>query len=204
MKLIVGLGNPGREYAATRHNVGWWAVDYLAEAWDFGGWRRDGNAFVASGRAGGHAVRLMKPQTFMNLSGSALIPYCRRETWNPSEDLMVIVDEVALPVGRVRLRASGSAGGHNGLKSVEVQLASREYARLRIGIGPAEPEHDVGDLADFVLAPFGRGEAKVIIELLGQIRDGLEVWLRDGIEPAMNLLNARPKPPDGDDTRTTQ
>jgi PTH1 family peptidyl-tRNA hydrolase len=203
LKLIVGLGNPGREYAATRHNVGWWAVDHLAEAWEFGAWHKDGNALVASGRAGGRAVRLMKPQTFMNLSGAALIPYCRRETWNPSEDLMVIVDEVALPVGRVRLRSSGSAGGHNGLKSIEAQLASRDYARLRIGVGPADAERDIGDLADFVTAPFGRTEAKVIVELLGRVRDGLEVWLRDGIEPAMNLLNVRPRA-EGDDARTPQ
>jgi PTH1 family peptidyl-tRNA hydrolase len=194
VKLIVGLGNPGREYAATRHNVGWWAVDFLAEAWGFGGWRRDGQSLAASGRRSGRLVRLLKPQTYMNLSGSALIPWCRRPTWNPTNDLLVIVDEVALPVGRLRLRASGSAGGHNGLKSIEAQLGTRDYARLRIGIHPADEPRSFDDLSDFVLAPFARNEALVVGDLLARVRDGIEIWLRDGIEPAMNLLNRSPKP----------
>lgn len=194
MKLIVGLGNPGREYAATRHNVGWWAVDSLADAWGFGAWRRDGQSLVASGRHAGCAVRLLKPQTYMNLSGNALIPWTRKPTWNARDDLLVIVDEVALPVGRVRLRANGSAGGHNGLKSIEAQLGSREYARLRIGIHPAEDPRGFDDLSNFVLAPFARHEAVIVTELLARVRDGVEIWLRDGIEPAMNLLNRSPKP----------
>lgn len=195
MKLIVGLGNPGREYASTRHNVGWWAVDYLAAEWEFGAWKRDGNSLAVSGRRAGQSVRLLKPQTYMNLSGSALVQYCRRPTWNPSQDLLVIVDEVALPIGRLRLRASGSAGGHNGLKSIEAQLGTREYARLRIGIHPAEDPRGFADLSDFVLAPFAKAEAETVTALLARVREGVEIWLRDGIEPAMNLLN-RPTTPD--------
>lgn len=196
MKLIVGLGNPGREYAATRHNVGWWAVDHLADAWGLGKWKKEGQALATSGRVCGHAVRLLKPQTYMNLSGSVLAAYCRRPSWDYTTDLLVIVDEVALPVGRMRLRATGSAGGHNGLKSLQGQLGSPDYARLRIGIKPAEPERDIGDLADFVLAPFGRADAATIKDLLARVRDAVEIWLREGIQAAMNTHNPAPKEDD--------
>jgi len=190
LKLIVGLGNPGREYAATRHNVGWWAVDHLAEAWHLGEWRKDGQSRISSGRVADQPVRLLKPQTYMNLSGGALVAYRRRPTWDPSRDLLVIVDEVALPVGRMRLRAGGSSGGHNGLKSIEAMLGTQEYARLRIGIRPAEPEREIGELSDFVLSPFGRADAAVIKDLLGRVTDAAECWLRDGIERAMSAHNA--------------
>lgn len=189
MKLIVGLGNPGREYATTRHNVGWWAVDHLAEAWHFDGWRKDGVSLVAAGRIGSTPVRLLKPQTYMNLSGSALVAYCRRPTFAPQQDLLVIVDEVALPAGAIRVRARGSAGGHNGLKSIEGQLGSQEYARLRLGVGPTEPRQQIGDLADFVLAPFGRADAQLVKDLLPRVADACELWIREGIERAMNAHN---------------
>jgi PTH1 family peptidyl-tRNA hydrolase len=192
LKLIVGLGNPGREYAATRHNVGWWAVDHLADAWGLPQWKKDGQALATSGRVEGRAVRLLKPQTYMNLSGGALIAYRRRPAWIPATDLLVIVDEVALPIGRMRLRARGSAGGHNGLKSVEATVGSQEYARLRIGIKPAEPEREIGELSDFVLAPFGRTEAAIIKELLAHVRDAVEIWLREDINAAMNVANRAP------------
>jgi PTH1 family peptidyl-tRNA hydrolase len=187
LKLILGLGNPGREYAATRHNVGWWAVDHLAKEWDLGEWKKDGQSLATYGRVDGVPVRLVKPQTYMNLSGAALIVYQRRETWNFSTDLLVIVDEVALPLGRLRIRASGSAGGHNGLKSIERQLASQNYARLRIGI---RPEHEIRDLADFVLAPFSRAEAAVTQDVLVRVKGAAETWIAKGIEAAMNAYNA--------------
>jgi PTH1 family peptidyl-tRNA hydrolase len=186
LKLILGLGNPGRAYAATRHNVGWWAVDHLAKEWDLGEWKKDGQSLATFGRVGGVPVRLVKPQTYMNLSGAALITYQRRETWDFTKDLLVIVDEVALPLGRLRIRASGSAGGHNGLKSIEQQLASQNYARLRIGI---RPEHEIHDLADFVLAPFSKSEAAVTKDVLGRVTAAAETWMRDGIEAAMNRFN---------------
>jgi PTH1 family peptidyl-tRNA hydrolase len=190
VKVIVGLGNPGRQYEATRHNVGWWVVDHLADVWRFDGWRKDGEALVANGDVRGQRVRLVKPQTFMNLSGQVLRPYLRRPFWAAKTDLLVVVDDVALPVGRYRLRARGSAGGHNGLKSIEHHLKTQEYGRLRIGIKPADERREVGDLADFVLAPFGKIERDEVLALLPQLAEAVETWLRDGIETAMNKHNA--------------
>lgn len=194
MKVILGLGNPGREYAATRHNVGWWLIDHLADVWHFGAWKKDGVSQVVSGTVGGVKVRLVKPQTYMNLSGQALTNYVRRPFWSAAKDLLVVVDEVQLPVGRTRIRARGSAGGHNGLKSVEQALGSREYARLRIGVGPSEERKGIyKDLADFVLAPFARDEREDVLSLLPPLTSTVETWLRDGVEKAMNLHNRAPE-----------
>ncbi len=193
MKVILGLGNPGREYAATRHNVGWWLIDHLADVWRFDAWKKDGESRIANGVVGGVKVRLVKPQTYMNLSGQALKNYVRRPTWSAAKDLLVVVDEVQIPVGRFRIRARGSAGGHNGLKSVEQALDSREYARLRIGVGPSEERKGVyKDLADFVLAPFARDEREDVLALLPPLTATVETWLRDGAEKAMNLHNRAP------------
>ncbi len=189
MKIIVGLGNPGREYTGTRHNVGWWLVDHLALVWHFDGWRKDNDALVSNGTIGNIKIRLLKPQTFMNLSGDALRPYARRPFWSAKTDLMVAVDDVALPVGRFRLRARGSAGGHNGLKHIEHTLKSADYARLRIGVGPGEDRQITGDLAHFVLAPFGKLEREEIVALLPSLTAACDTWLRDGIESAMNAHN---------------
>jgi PTH1 family peptidyl-tRNA hydrolase len=195
LKVIVGLGNPGREYAATRHNVGWWLIDHLADVWHFDGWKKDGEAHVANGTVGGVKVRLVKPQTFMNLSGQALRNYVRRPFWSAAKDLLIVVDEVQLPVGRFRIRARGSAGGHNGLKSVEQALDSQDYARLRIGVGPSEERKGVyGDLADFVLAPFARDEREDVLGLMPALTAAVETWLDHGVEKAMNLHNRIPDP----------
>jgi len=186
----MGLGNPGREYEATRHNVGWWVLDHLADVWRLGDFRRDGESFVAQGMLGTEKVRLVKPQTYMNLSGQALKPYMRRPLWSPATNLLVVVDEVALPLGRYRLRSRGSAGGHNGLKSIEHALGTQEYARLRIGIAPGDDERrSIGDLARFVLAPFGKLERAEIMELMPALADAVEVWVRRGIGAAMNEHN---------------
>jgi PTH1 family peptidyl-tRNA hydrolase len=193
LKVIVGLGNPGREYAATRHNVGWWLIDHLADVWHFDGWKKDGQSHVANGSVGGTRVRLLKPQTFMNLSGQALKNYVRRPFWSAAKDLLVVVDEVQLPVGRFRIRARGSAGGHNGLKSVEQALDSQDYARLRIGVGPSEERKGVyNDLADFVLAPFARDEREDVLALLPPLTATVETWLHEGVAKAMNLHNRIP------------
>jgi len=191
VKLIVGLGNPGRRYEETRHNVGWWALDLLADVWHFEGWRADGDALMVEGRVAEERVRLVKPQTYMNLSGVALRPYLRRLEWSGLQDLLVVVDEVAIPLGTFRLRATGSAGGHNGLKSIEATLGTRDYARLRIGIAPLDPARQVGDLADFVLDPFEAAEQKVVRDLLPRIGDAVECWAREGIQPAMNAYNRK-------------
>ena len=198
MKVIVGLGNPGREYAATRHNVGWWLIDHLADVWHFDGWKKDGESHVANGTVGGVKVRLMKPQTFMNLSGQALKNYVRRPFWSAAKDLLFVVDEVQIPVGRTRLRARGSAGGHNGLKSVEHSLGTQEYARLRIGVGPSEERKGIyGDLADFVLAPFARDEREDVLALMPSLTAAVETWLHDGVDKAMSLYNRAPESDSG-------
>lgn len=192
MKLILGLGNPGRQYEHTRHNVGWWVLDHLADVWHLGAFRKEGQALAASGRVGAHAVRLLEPLTYMNLSGQVLIPYLRRAFWSPTTDLLVIVDDVALPVGTFRLRASGSAGGHNGLKSIEQQLGSRDYPRLRIGIRPLDDERPLGELADFVLSPMPKAERAVVHDLMPRITAATETWLTKGTVAAMNEFNKTP------------
>ena len=194
MKVILGLGNPGREYKDTRHNVGWWVLDHLADVWRLDGWRRDGETLTLSGTACGHPVRLVKPTTYMNLSGQVLRPYLRRPSWSAASDLMVIVDEVAIPLGTYRLRARGSAGGHNGLRDVERALGTQQYPRLRVGIQPPDPRR-VGSLSDFVLSPFGKEERGVVVELLPRLQDAVEIWLRDGILKAMNAHNGEGKLP---------
>jgi peptidyl-tRNA hydrolase, PTH1 family len=185
MKVIVGLGNPGKEYERTRHNVGWWVVDHLADVWRFDGWKKDNDARVATGTVGNVKVRLIKPLTYMNLSGAALRPYLRRPFWSASTDLIIVVDEAALPLGRYRFRAKGSAGGHNGLKSIEGAVGSQEYSRLRIGIAPEEPR-ERGVLKDFVLDDFGKREAAVIRDLMPVFTEALELWIKSGITPVMN------------------
>ena len=195
MKVILGLGNPGRDYAATRHNVGWWLINHLADVWHLEGWKKDGDSHVANAVIAGVKVRLVKPQTYMNLSGQALKNYVRRPFWSPAKDLLVVVDEVQIAVGRFRIRAHGSAGGHNGLKSVEQALGTQEYARLRIGVGPSEERKGIySDLADFVLAPFARDEREDVLALLPQLTATAETWLTDGVEKAMNLHNRVPSP----------
>jgi PTH1 family peptidyl-tRNA hydrolase len=189
MKVILGLGNPGREYADTRHNVGWWVVDHLADAWRFEGWRKDGEAMTASGTVGNVKVRLVKPQTFMNLSGAVLKPWLRRPFWAAPTDLMVVSDEVQLATGTYRFRSRGSAGGHNGLKSIEHALGNQEYARLRVGVGPSDPARRSGDLADYVLDKFGKAERESVQALLPTFEEALRRWTTDGIERVMNAFN---------------
>ena len=189
MKIILGLGNPDREYAFTRHNIAWWVLDHLAAVWSYDGWKRDTDAIGSSGIVDGKRTRLIKPQTYVNLSGAALRPYVRRPTWSAATDLLVIADDVALPMGSFRIRPSGSSGGHNGLKSIEAAIGSREYARLRIGIRPlVEPSHDRWH-ADFVLSPVGKEERATITALFPTLTDAVEVWLRDGADAAMNQFN---------------
>jgi PTH1 family peptidyl-tRNA hydrolase len=190
VKVICGLGNPGKEYEQTRHNVGWWLLDHLADVWHLSGWRKDGDARVLEGTVRGHRVRLVKPLTFMNLSGAALKPYLRRAGWQASKDLLVVVDEVALPLGTFRLRAEGSAGGHNGLKSIQGALGgSTLYPRMRIGIKPTDERRRIGDLSDFVLGQFGKQEQREIDELAPRLTEAVETWLDEGILVAMNRFN---------------
>jgi PTH1 family peptidyl-tRNA hydrolase len=117
VKVVLGLGNPGREYESTRHNVGWWVVDHLADVWRFEGWRKDGEALVAQGQVGRHKVRLVKPLTYMNLSGQVLRPYLKRPFWSASHDLLVVVDEAALPLGTFRILRRGARAGTTGSRA---------------------------------------------------------------------------------------
>jgi len=188
MKVIVGLGNPGKEYEKTRHNVGWWVVDHLADVWRFEGWKNDGEARVSSGVVHGARVRLVKPQTYMNLSGAVLRQYKRRPFFAVANDLLVAVDEVALPVGRYRFREKGSAGGHNGLKSVEAHVGTQEYGRLRIGVGPLEERERSGSLSDYVLSSMGKGDTGAVLDLLPPLTEAIELWIAEGMKKTMNAF----------------
>ena len=193
MKVILGLGNPGKEYENTRHNVGWWLVDALADRWGADGWKKDGQAKVAQVYVPGvkEAVRLVKPQTYMNLSGGTLVQYARRPFWSPSNDLMVLVDEVAIPAGTWRVRAEGGTSGHNGLKSVFQALGTQAYPRLRIGIGdPDRPPG--GPLADYVLGAVGKREAEAIRSSFPVMIESIEAWVRDGIKGALDVQSRKP------------
>jgi PTH1 family peptidyl-tRNA hydrolase len=190
LKVILGLGNPGKEYETTRHNVGWWVLDHLADVWHFDGWRRDGEALVSNGTVGPYKARLVKPQTYYNLSGTVLRPYLRRPFWSPKSDLLVVCDDVALPVGRVRIRPQGSAGGSNGLKSIESTLKSQEYPRLRIGTAPPpEEQREIGRLSDYVLSPMGELDRQIVQDLMPRFVDACETWAREGVVAAMNKHN---------------
>ena len=193
MKVILGLGNPGEEYQGTRHNVGWVVLDHLADVWRFDPWRRDGDSLATTGvldtPAGPTKLRLLKPQTYYNRSGDALRPFLRRPFWAPQTDLLVACDDVALPVGTYRIRPQGSAGGSNGLRSIERTLGHQHYPRLRVGTRPAGGDREVGDLVDFVLSPFDAAERREVLDLLPRLADACEVWCRDGVVAAMNKHN---------------
>jgi PTH1 family peptidyl-tRNA hydrolase len=186
VKVVCGLGNPGPEYQAMRHNVGWWLLDELQKEWQFDRFRRVGKTLATEGRLQEQTVVLLKPLTYMNRSGGALAPLRDSPDFDVRRELLVVVDDVALPVGRARLRAEGSAGGHNGLKSIEATLRTQEYARLRIGVGEAPPGED---LADWVLSPFEPEDENTIRELLPKLVEVVRVWLFDGTELARHHLN---------------
>jgi PTH1 family peptidyl-tRNA hydrolase len=186
MKVVCGLGNPGAEYESTRHNVGWWVLEEVQATWRFPEFQRVGRSWQSAGRMAGQDVLLLEPLTFMNRSGSVVAGLVRAEGFEIARDLLVVVDDTALDVGRVRLRPNGSAGGHNGLKSIEASLRTREYARLRIGVGaPASGE----DLADWVLAPFPADDERSIVELLPVLVDAVHLWIEQGAEAAANRYN---------------
>ena len=186
MKIVVGLGNPGPEYDSTRHNVGWWLLDRLAYEWNLPLFAREGRTMVTEGSRGDVQYRLMKPLTFMNRSGQVLSSLASQGDLLIERDLLVIVDDAALEVGRVRFRPRGSPGGHNGLRSVSRTLGSEEYSRLRIGVGVPP---DGADLSEWVLSPMEGEEEDLVLDLLPELASGVEVWGRDGIEAAMNGFN---------------
>lgn len=186
MKVVFGLGNPGPEYDATRHNVGWWLLDRMAYEWELPLFEKRERVMVTEGLREGVSYRLIKPLTFMNRSGRALSSLATIPEFGPDRDLLVVVDDAALDVGRVRFRSRGSPGGHNGLKSISEALGSDEYPRLRIGVG--QPPAGA-DLSDWVLSPMEPEEEDVILDLLPKLVQGVEVWGSDGMEAAMNRFN---------------
>ena len=187
MKVILGLGNPGRQYEATRHNVGWWLLDHLADVWRFEGWKRDGEALVTTSTVHGSRVRLVKPLTFMNLSGQAVSCLLRKlESDAPLKQLVVISDDLALPLGKIRIRERGSAGGHNGLKSIITETGTDEFIRLRIGI---QPDHPLADTKRFVLAQFSTTERQLVEETIAKSVQAVRTIIRDGVLKAMMEFN---------------
>jgi len=185
MKLIVGLGNPGREYADTRHNIGWRVVESLAARAGLAAWREKFEARLAEGRLAGRKVVLARPVTYMNESGRSVRPMM--DFWKLETDaLLVVVDDMALPVGRLRLRPSGSPGGHKGLASIARHLGHEGFARLRVGIGTPP---DQLDGADYVLARFAPSERLAIADIVARATDAAETWIRSGPEAAMNAFN---------------
>jgi len=185
--LIIGLGNPGKEYEWTRHNLGFMLIDKLADDERIVVKRRECNSLVGQGQVAGVVTKLAKPQTFMNLSGSAISCLLRKvESDAPIKQLVVISDDLALPVGKIRIRERGSAGGHNGLKSIIAEIGTDEFIRLRIGI---QPEHPLADARRFVLDTFSRSELPVIEETLETGAHALRTIIRDGALKAMQQFN---------------
>jgi len=183
MRVVVGLGNPGRQYHGTRHNVGFAVVDALASSPSAGRFQSRFQAQVAELMEGEHKVLLVKPETFMNLSGRAVrqvIDFYQIEL----TDLLVVADDVNLPLGKLRIRTKGSHGGHNGLRDIQNHLGTPDYPRLRIGVGANED-----DLVDHVLGRFRPSERPVIDDAISLSLQAVVVWIRQGIDSCMNLFN---------------
>jgi len=185
--LIVGLGNPGKEYESTRHNLGFMLIDKLAHDAGIAVGRRECSSLVGRGEIEGSRTKLVKPQTFMNLSGHAVSCLVAKiESESPVEQLVVISDDLALPLGKIRIRERGSAGGHNGLKSIIAALGTDEFVRLRIGI---QPDHPISDSKRFVLDTFSKSERAVVTEVLDQSANAIRTIIRDGALKAMSEFN---------------
>ena len=182
MKLIVGLGNPGSKYDKTKHNAGFWVIDELIRRSENSAEKNQCQALVTTCTLYGERVMLAKPQTFMNLSGHAvseIVNYYHDRL----DDILVIHDDLDLPVGKLRFKNGGSAGGHNGIKSIIAQLGSQDFDRLKLGIGKG------GNTIDYVLSPFNGEDAKIIDSAVQTAADAVEVWLKHGLNKAMNEYN---------------
>jgi PTH1 family peptidyl-tRNA hydrolase len=200
VKLIVGLGNPGIEYQFTPHNAGFLAVDRIADDCGVVLSNRRGRALTAKARLAGHEVLLAKPETYMNLSGlsvAALVQELEIEV--PSEDLIILYDELAFPLGRLRISANGRANGHNGVKSISGALGTEEWLRIRIGVGKpalADGREIKAGGRDYLLSQFRKQELAVLDEVLDRVEDAVEAMLTEGVSAAMNRFNRRPEDPE--------
>jgi len=187
LKTIFALGNPRSRYRDTRHNVGWWLADRLRACWSLPAFRADRCTARTAGEVSGRPVQVVKPLTYVNRSGRALMPLLEMPDFRPDRDLLVAVDDVALPPGAFRLRARGSAGGHKGLSSVEEVVGGREYGRVRIGVG--RPHDARIDLAEWVLAPLMPADEEAVLSSFKRIIEAVECWLEEDMETAMNRYN---------------
>lgn len=188
MKLIVGLGNPGSQYAQNRHSMGFQCLNYLAKAHGLSYTVKAGKARLATGRINGHEVALAKPQTFMNLSGESVASLMARFRLRPA-DILVVHDDVDLPLGRLRLRPGGGSGGHRGLESIIRAVGSQDFIRLRVGVG-RPPDTGEGELSDYVLSDFSPDDRETLHEVFQRVAEAILVILNDGIAAAMNRYNA--------------
>ncbi len=188
MKLIVGLGNPGIEYQFTPHNMGFLAVDRIADECGVRVANRHCRALTGKAVIAGHDVVLAKPETFMNLSGMSVRELVREYQADPVQDLVVIYDELDLPLGHLRIRPRGSSAGHNGLESIIGALGTQDFTRVRLGIGPGHP---VKDGARYVLSQIKRSQEKAVADLLDTAADAVKVILADGVPQAMNRFNRK-------------
>jgi PTH1 family peptidyl-tRNA hydrolase len=187
MRLIVGLGNPDPEYQWTPHNLGFMAVDELANRGGIRVERPEGKALVGKGKIAGEDVLLAKPQTYMNLSGISVRELLEKYELGPA-DLLVMWDEVQLPFGTIRIDRKGSGGSHNGANSVISAVGTQEFSRIRLGCGP---DHPLSSRKEFVLRPMKKAELEEAAEMIGKAGDAVEMILTKGIEPAMNIFNRR-------------
>ena len=186
MYLIVGLGNPGREYVGTRHNIGYEAVDAICAKYDISMKKEKFRAVFGEGRIGGERVVVAKPQTYMNLSGESVRAFKDWYKLDPKE-IIVIYDDVSLPTGKLRIREKGSAGGHNGIKNIIYQLNTDVFPRIKIGVG--QPRHEDFDCKDFVLGHFSKEETEILIQTVIRAADAVEVMIREDAAAAMNRFN---------------
>lgn len=186
MYLIVGLGNPGRQYDMTRHNIGFHTIDYIADKYNVKVNKLKYKALYGECNINGEKVYLIKPQTYMNLSGESIIDFVNFFKV-PIENIIVISDDIDLDAGRLRIRPKGSAGGHNGLKSIIYMLGSDEFPRIRMGVGA--PKHEDYDLADFVLGRFSKDEIPVMEKAIERAKLAAEEIIKRDVPAAMNKYN---------------
>jgi len=196
VKLLVGLGNPGIEYQFTPHNIGFLAVDRIAENCGVQVDNRHAKALTGGARIGNEEILLAKPETYMNLSGMSVLELTRKYEAEPQRDLLVIYDELDLPLGMIRVRARGSSAGHNGMQSIIDVLQTEEIARVRIGAAPDDPRKGG---AKYILSPFRKSQLVAVDEALDLAAQAVHVIVNEGIAPAMNRFNRKNKPEDSEE-----
>ena len=187
MYIVAGLGNPGNEYQMTRHNIGFEVIDYLAEQYNVKVNKLKFKSLYGETNLGGEKVYLVKPQTYMNLSGEAIREFCAFYKI-PSENVIIINDDISLEAGKVRIRRKGSAGGHNGLKSIIYQLGTDEFPRIKMGVGA--PKHEGYDLADYVLGRFTKDEIPILEDAIIRASKAAVEIVREGVDSAMNKYSS--------------